>query len=54
MTEIKLPNIPDVSGEVIDNDTELRDLLIAIKITLEKITGATNDEFTALLNENNN
>ena len=52
MATIILPNIPDVAGESIKADNQLRDLLIAIKITLEKLTGATNAELETLLEKN--
>ena len=52
MAEINLPNIPDVNGKAVDEDPQLRELLIAMKITLEKITGATVTELDALLAKN--
>ena len=52
MATIQLPSIPDVAGRSISNDPQLRELLMAIKITLEKITGATVEELDELLNEN--
>jgi len=52
MAEIQLPGIPDVTGEAVTNDPQLRELLLAIKITLEQITGATLAELTELLNKN--
>jgi hypothetical protein len=52
MSEIKLPGIPDVGGQVIRNDPQLRELLLAIKITLEQIIGATPAELDALLEKN--
>lgn len=52
MPEIMLPNIPDVLGETIENDAQLRDLLVAMKITIEKLTGATITELDALLAKN--
>ena len=47
-----LPNLPDVTGETVSKDQQLRDLLIAIKITLEKITGSTSAELDELLAKN--
>ena len=47
-----IPNIPDIIGKSVSEDQQLREILIAMKITLEKITGATNDELTALLEKN--
>jgi hypothetical protein len=52
MAKIVLPNIPDVAGKSISEDPQLRELLMAIKISIEKITGATVAEFDELLNEN--
>jgi hypothetical protein len=52
MAEIILPGIPDVSGKLVQDDPQLRELLMAIKITLEKITGATVEELDALLDKN--
>jgi hypothetical protein len=52
MAEIKLPAIPDVTGKTVSEDPQLRELLIALKITIEKITGATVAELDALLNNN--
>lgn len=48
----RLPNIPDVTGKTVEQDQQLRDLLISIKTTLEKLTGYTWAELQALLNEN--
>jgi hypothetical protein len=52
MAKIVLPTIPDVAGKSINEDPQLRELLMAIKITLEKITGATPAELDELLTEN--
>jgi len=49
---IQIPNIPDVSGPTVNKDKQLRELLVAIKITLEQITGATSTELAALLDKN--
>jgi hypothetical protein len=53
MSKIILPNIPDVAGRSTLDDPQLRELLMAIKITLEQITGATVEELEELLNKNN-
>jgi hypothetical protein len=53
--DVILPNMPDISGEIIDQDAQLKDLLIAIKKTLEILTGTdpkSNDKLIDLLNEN--
>jgi hypothetical protein len=52
MAVIKLPGIPDIAGKSIREDPQLREVLMAIKITLEKITGATPAELDELLEEN--
>jgi hypothetical protein len=52
MADIQLPGIPDIAGEVIQKDPLLREILIALKITIEKITGATVEELDDLLNKN--
>lgn len=52
MAEINLPNIPDAMGETVMKDPQLREFLMAVKITLEKITGATVAELDELLNKN--
>ena len=52
MAELHLPGIPDVTGRSVKDDPQLRELLTAIKITLEQITGATLAELTELLNKN--
>jgi len=52
MAEIKLPGIPDVTGRTVVDDPQLRELLLALKITIELITGATTAEFDELLDKN--
>lgn len=55
MGDVVLPNMPDVSGDTINKDPNLRDLLIAIKQTLEKLTGTDPQSNTSLvdyLNDN--
>jgi hypothetical protein len=52
MAGIMLPGIPDVAGKTVQEDTQLRELLLAIKISIELITGATPAELDALLEEN--
>jgi hypothetical protein len=52
MSEIHLPGIPDVSGKTVGEDYQLRELLLAIKISIELITGATVEELEDLLNKN--
>lgn len=55
MANINIPNMPDVQGPVIDTDPTLRALLIAMKQTLEKLTGAdpqSNSALIDLLNDN--
>ena len=55
MPNIALPNIPDVHGETTANDKQLRDFLIAVKITLEQLTGAdpnSNKALITLINAN--
>ena len=52
MTAPILPNLPDVTGKTISEDAQLRDFLIAVKITIEKLTGATLAELTELLDKN--
>jgi hypothetical protein len=47
--------MPDVSGTVIDQDAQLKDLLIAMKKTLEILTGSdpkSNEALIELLNDN--
>jgi hypothetical protein len=50
--DIILPGIPDVAGKTVQSDPQLRELLLAIKISIEKITGATVEELDDLLNKN--
>jgi len=55
MGDIQLPNMPDVQGEIISKDPQLWALLIAMKKTLELLTGADKKSNTALvdlLNDN--
>jgi hypothetical protein len=52
MTAPVIPNLPDVAGETVSKDQQLRDFLVAVKITLEKITGATAAELDELLAKN--
>ena len=47
--DIKLPNMPDVGGATMNTDPQLRALLIAMKQTLEKLTGADPNSNTALI-----
>jgi hypothetical protein len=52
---VYVPNIPDVHGETAMKDKQLRDILIAMKITLDKLTGAdpkSNSALIDLLNDN--
>ena len=53
MADIVLPGIPDVLGKTVQEDPQLRELLLALKITIEKITGATTAELDDLLDKNN-
>ena len=52
MTAPVLPNLPDVMGTTVSSDQQLRDFLIAVKTTLEKITGSTAAELDELLAKN--
>jgi hypothetical protein len=52
MTAPIIPNIPDITGETVSKDPQLRDVLIAIKTTLEKIVGSTSTELDELLEKN--
>ena len=55
MGDVVFPNMPDVDGKAIDEDPTLRDLLIAMKQTLEKLTGTDTQSNTSLvdyLNDN--
>jgi hypothetical protein len=52
MAEIHLPGIPDILGKTVASDPQLREILLAMKITLEKITGATVTELDELLAKN--
>ena len=48
MANIVLPNLPDVTGEY-TKDQQLRDLLIAVKQTLEILTGTDVNSNTAVV-----
>ena len=52
MTAPIIPNLPDVTGETVNKDQQLKDFLIAVKITLEKLTGSTVTELDELLAKN--
>lgn len=55
MSDVQIPNMPDVQGSAIMQDPQLRALLIAIKQTLEILTGAnmnSNKALIDLLNDN--
>jgi hypothetical protein len=52
MAKLIIPNMPDVSGVTVSKDRQLWDLLIAIRTTIEKITGATPAELDELLEKN--
>lgn len=52
MADINIPNIPDISGKTILADTQLREILTAMKITLEQLTGATIPELDDFLSAN--
>lgn len=55
MGNVVVPNLPDVHGMTTAKDKQLRDFLIAVKITLEKLTGAdinSNSALIDLLNDN--
>ena len=52
MAEITLPGIPDVAGKTVQDDPQLRELLLALKISIELITGATTAELDELLDKN--
>ena len=52
--DVVIPNLPDVTGEY-TQDQQLRDFLIAVKQTLEILTGSTTNSNTAvidLINDN--
>jgi len=53
--DVQLPGLPDVHGKTAAEDKQLRDFLIAVKITLDKLTGAdpkSNSALIDLLNAN--
>jgi hypothetical protein len=50
--DVQLPNLPDVAGM---DDTQLRDFLVAVKQTLEILTGTdvnSNGAVVDLINDN--
>jgi len=49
MADIVLPNLPDVDGETVNKDQQLRDFLVAVKQILEKLTGTDLNSNTALI-----
>ena len=56
LNSVKIPNLPDVAGEFA-KDQQLRDLLVAIKTTLEILTGSkesSNDILIRLINQEKN
>jgi hypothetical protein len=53
MAVIILPGIPDILGKSVQADPQLLAVLLAMKITIEKLTGATVEELDELLNKNN-
>ena len=46
-----LPGIPDVTGKYIIEDPQLRELMLAMKVTLELIRGSTVTDFNDLVNQ---
>jgi len=55
MGDIQLPHMPDVQGQKISQDQNLWALLIAMKKTIELLTGAdknSNSALIDLLNDN--
>jgi hypothetical protein len=52
MTAPVLPNMPDITGKTVGADPQLRDFLVAVKTTLEKLTGSTPAELDELLEKN--
>ena len=55
MADVNLPGIPGIDSKVLNEDPQLKDLLIAIKLTLETLTGAdtsSNSALIDLLNDN--
>ena len=56
LNSVQIPNLPDVAGEF-SKDQQLRDLLVAIKTTLEILTGSkesSNDILIRLINQEKN
>jgi len=54
MADVQLPNLPDVTGDY-TKDQQLRDFLIAVKQTIEILTGTNVNSNTSLvdyLNDN--
>ena len=54
MADVVIPNLPDVSGKYTE-DQQLAEFLIAVKLTLEILTGATmnsNESVIDLINSN--
>lgn len=47
--DVQIPNLPDVDGEAINADPQLKDFLIAVKQTLEKLTGTDPNSNTSLI-----
>lgn len=55
MADVQIPGLPDVAGKAVSEDPQLAALLIAIKLTLETLTGAdpkSNKSLIAYLNAN--
>ena len=48
MANVVIPNLPDISGQYTE-DQQLRDFLIAVKQTLEILTGSTVNSNTAVI-----
>jgi len=48
MANVVIPNLPDVSGKYTE-DEQLRNFLIAVKQTLEILTGSTTNSNAALI-----
>jgi hypothetical protein len=54
MGNVQLPGLPDVSGLALE-DKQLRDFLIAVKVTIDILTGAnpkSNKSLIEYLNDN--
>lgn len=52
LNPLNIPNIPDILGKTVEDDPQLRQILIAIKTTVEKLSNVTTDQWDALLNDN--